>query len=351
MSDKINSNYLEIYSKLFTEKICSGYFGTKKYMDGQEIIKLTPSNQVNLMIIKTLFGTWQEELEKLKSNPYFDYKDFAVNEALGELMNVLSRAIKIERVDFKPMMKEAVQDTILLAVDPVAYFAQEMDTRKPEQIHNYFKESQKYLKWHTPLLSALIEKADLGSSREDLKMALDSHYEQLKGQLEPAETLLSPLDQVHTINYNELLASDGVSAPSKENQETPVLEETAEKEEDENVGEIFSDHQPNEGSYGIDPALAWAKFESEEYSYMKGSIGDLSESVGINQRFMFTDVLFKGNHEQMMQAFKSIDQSESFVDAIELLNQRYVTALNWDIDSEEVGEFLQLIFRKFDQKA
>jgi hypothetical protein len=353
MGGKINSNYVEIYSNLFTEKVCSGYFGTKKYMDGQEIIELTPSYQINLMIIKNLFDAWQQELEKLKSNPYFDYRDFAVNEALKEFMNVLSRAIKIERIDFKPLLKKSVKDTILLAEDPVGYFGLEMDKLPFEQIHDYFTESRKYLKWHSPILAVLIEKSGKGSSREELKTALSTNYEQVKSQLELTETLLSPLDQIHPINYNELLISDTVPEAPTEEQEAPFREEVENfsDEEQEITDDPFPKQQPKERSFGIDPALAWAKFESEEYSYMKGSIGNLSESVEINQRFMFTNVLFGGNHDMMMEAFHSIDQSESFVDAIELLNQRYVNALNWDIDSEEVGEFLQLIFRKFDQKA
>src|SRR5690606_35811409 len=110
-------------------------------------------------------------------------------------------------------------------------------------------------------------------------------------------------------------------------------------------------HQAAKGSVAIDPALAWAKFESEHYGYMKENIGDLSENVGLNQRFMFTKVLFDGNHDLMMHALKSIDQSESFVDAIEMLNQRYVAELDWDIDSDEVGEFLHLIFRKYNHKS
>src|SRR5690606_21821579 len=148
MSDKINPNYLESYSQQFSEKVCADYFGTKKYMNGQEIIRLTSSNQINLMIIKTLFDAWQDELEKLKSSPFFDYKDYAVNEALKEFMNVLSRAIKIERSHFQPLLKKAVKDTLLLATDPVAFFSHEIDQSNSEQRHNYFKESKKYIKWH-----------------------------------------------------------------------------------------------------------------------------------------------------------------------------------------------------------
>src|SRR5690606_41664518 len=112
MSNNIDLNYLESYSRLFTEKVCAEYFGTKKYMNGQEIIRLTPINQINLMIIKSLFGEWQEEWEKLKNNPYCDYKDYAGKEALKEVMNVLFRAIKIERADVQHCSRSAILHSV-----------------------------------------------------------------------------------------------------------------------------------------------------------------------------------------------------------------------------------------------
>src|SRR5690606_12545537 len=155
---------------------------------------------------------------------------------------------------------------------------------------------------------------------------------------------------VHPIDYKELLHSDEQEEPTRE-QEVEMDNEA--EDQPGNVTDQSAtrvEPQATEGGQAIDPALAWAKFESEEYGYMKGSVSSVTESVGINQKIMFTKVLFEGNHDLMMHALKSVDQCDNFVDAIELLNQRYVAELNWEVDSDEVGEFLQLIFRKFDQK-
>jgi hypothetical protein len=360
MSDKINAEYLESYSRLFAEKICKEYFGTKKYMNGQEIIRLTPANQVNLMVIKSLFGEWQDELEKLKSNPYFDYKDYAVSEALKEFMNVLSRAIKIEKQHFEPLLIKAVKNTVLLAVDPVAYLSEEIDRANPTEISPYFKEAKKYLKWHSSLLNIISEKAGLGASKGELHRALAANYDYLQNQLEPARNLLAPFDQVHPLQFDQLTAREEAPASVTEEEELLIteLQEEEQLATDEEVPSLSQEehpvpipqHRSAEGSKAIDPALAWAKFESEEYGYLKGSIGRLSESVALNQKIMFTKVLFDGNHDLMMHALKSVDELDNFVDAIEFLNQHYVAELDWDIDSDEVSEFLQLVFRKFDQK-
>lgn len=351
MSDKINFDYSETYSRLFAEKVCREYFGTKKYMDGQEIIRLTPSNQVNLMVIKTIFVVWQEEMEKLKSNPYFNYRDLAVKEVLKDLMNVLSRAIRIEREDFEPILQEAVMDSILLAADPVTFFEKEISLANTDQLANYLKESKKYIKWHSLLLNILVDKTTSGASSGELKRALVANYDFKKDQLESAAFLLEPLGQVYPIIFEDLFIQESNPMPEKIEVQAPVEVGAVVGKESKAELRDQPQHKAAEGSKAIDPALAWAKFESEQYSFMKGSVGELTEHVGINQRFMFTKVLFEGNHDLMMHALKSVDESDNFVEAIELLNQRYVAELNWDIDSEEVGEFLQLIFRKFDQKA
>lgn len=382
MSAKLNSNYVENYAKEFSKKVCEGYFTTKKYMTGQEIITLTPSVQVNFFIIKTLFEAWQEELEKLKSNPFFDYRDKAVHEALREFMNVLSRTIKIERVYFEPLLEQAVKNSIFLAVSPVDFYQSEFEKYKGNEINQYLKENKKYIKWHTNLITNLIDKAGLSHTHEAYKEALITNFFNQKEKLESYKILLNSMGQVIFLDFDQITEADFTTAKSEQKiKQNPVdkevddsffdrldkikdsefetREDQSQKEEhgedtfqeEEHVFEnvptekLFKTIKPDQG---IDPAKVWARFETEQYSIMKGSIKELSESVGLNQRFMFTKDLFDGNPDLLKHALKSIDECGSFVEAIHLLNERYVGELGWNKDSDVVDEFLQLIFRKFD---
>jgi len=354
MDDKINLNYLENYAQAFSHKVCSEYFGTKKYMSGQEIIQLTPSSQVNFMIIKSLFEKWNDELEKLKSNPFFDYKDIAVAEALKEFMNVLSRAIKIERNHFEPLMEVAVIDAIILAIDPMIYFYGEIEKAKGGSPAAHLKASKKYIKWHDNLLNSLIEKG--GQEDADYyKEALSKVEQTFRDSLTPSKELLAGVHQVLPIEWTELIQAarleDEPGQEIKENSQEISEEEPTASIPEEKVALSFEQKKFSTGTgESIDPALAWAKFEAEQSGLLKGPIDSLDDGVAINQRFMFTKKLFDGNPDLMSHAFKSIDQCDSFVEAIELINQRYVTELKWDKDSEEVTEFLHLIYRKFDDK-
>lgn len=204
MNDKINLNYLENYAHDVSAKICAEYFGTKKYMSGQEIIQLTPSSQVNFMVIKTLFEKWNEEVEKMKANPFFDYRDIAVSEALKEFMNVLSRAIKIEHQHFLPLLEIAVMDTVLLAIDPMVYFWGEIEKSNGASPHARLKASKKYIKWHEKFLNALMEKGGQGDA-EVYQKSLSDTYQQFQEQLESPKALLESLEQVVSIDWGELI--------------------------------------------------------------------------------------------------------------------------------------------------
>lgn len=381
MSAKLNSNYVENYAKEFSKKVCDGYFPTKKYMTGQEIITLTPSVQVNFFIIKTLFEAWQEELEKLKSNPFFDYRDKAVYEALREFMNVLSRTIKIERAHFEPILVQSVKDSISLAVIPLDFYKAEFAKIKGNEINQYLKENKKYIKWHTNLITNLIDKAGLSYTHEAYQEALKTNLQNQKEKLESYKILLNSMGQVVFLDFDQIF--DGNYIPVKETPKSdPIplekindssffdtLEDVKESEFESKSNTEIEDHNWQEEEHvlenipsqklfktirpdqGIDPAKVWARFETEEYSIMKGSIKELSESVGLNQRFMFTKDLFDGNPDLLKHALKSIDECNSFVEAIQLLNERYVGELGWNKDSEAVDEFLQLVFRKFDVRG
>jgi hypothetical protein len=92
-----------------------------------------------------------------------------------------------------------------------------------------------------------------------------------------------------------------------------------------------------------------ALFASETYKGMKGILGELAESLSLNQRFMFTKELFDGNADLLRHALKSVDELATFEEAVALINARFVIELGWDIKSEEVREFMQQVYRKFVQ--
>lgn len=359
MTVQINSNYLEKYSSEYAEKVCDRFFSDRQFISGQEILQLTSSVQVNFFVIKRLFELWQEELAKLKSSPYFDYRDIAVHEALTQFMNVLSRRIKVERTHLQPMVQAAVANAIQVATDPVLFFQNEVNKAPSGKINEYLKENKKYYKWHDKVVTFLIDKAGFGYEKESYLKAIGANYQVIKDSLESVNLLLATLGDVMVFDIDHYLVSEEVNT-----QEPPTLTEDQDLQESAERVENHETVEPAQWSEEsvklvsaapsfsftgekLNPASLRSHFASESYRGMKGILGDLSESLAINQRFMFTKELFDGNADLLHHALKSIDSMDTFEQAVELINSRFIEDLSWDVESEAVQEFMQLVYRKF----
>jgi len=364
MTTQINSNYLKKYAEEFALKVCDRFFANRQFITGQDIVQLTPSLQVNLFIIKRLFELWQEELGKLKSSPFFDYRDIAVHEALTQFMNVLSRRIKMERNYLAPILEEAVIHSIQVATDPVNFFQHELQKAPAGKMNDFLKENKKYYKWNETLISSLIDKTGLGHDLESYVRALSTFVEVNPQAVDESKVLLESLAEELPFDLGaylgtsfaapdpqEVIAEPEVGEeqyPSAEEEEELFMEEEMTIEPDPSPLAVAQEEKgiPSSGKL-LDAAHLKNVFSNESYKGMKGILGELSESLALNQRFMFTKELFDGNADLLRHALKSVDEVNSFDEAVDLINSRFVLELNWDVDSEEVKEFMQQIFRKF----
>ncbi|NVK50426.1 MAG: hypothetical protein HWE09_11695 [Cyclobacteriaceae bacterium] len=363
MTTQINSNYLEKYAKDYAEIVCDRFYQNRQFITGQDIVGLTASVQVNFFVIKRLFELWQQELQKLKSNPYFDYRDVAVHEALTQFMNVLSRRIKVERAHLQPLLEYAVQKSIEVATNPVAFYQGEIDQAPAQKINDYLAENKKYYKWHSQVITFLIDKAGFGQDPVAYKKAIAANYQAIKEQLESVNLLLATLGEVKAFDldaYLEKTQEAEVSKPivEEENKDSFFDEIETEATPEEPEKETFPEESPmpeppkaapvSSTSTGkLDPNRVKSRFEAESYKGMKGLIGELSESLAINQRFMFRKELFEGNDDLLTHALKTLDACKSFEEAIDVINVRYLTELGWDESSDPVEEFLHVVYRRF----
>jgi hypothetical protein len=364
MTIQINSNYLEKYAHDYAAVVCEKVFSSRQFITGQDIIQLTDSIQVNFFVIKRIFEIWQGELEKLKSSPYFDYRDVAVHESLTQFMNVLSRRIKVEKSNLEPLVAQAVSEAIQLAVDPVSFYQNEIQKAPQGKINELLSEHKKYFKWHLPVISFLIDKTGFGHDQNAYLKAVATNYHVIKDSLVSKNLLLATLGEINAFDLDSYLMEEESEEPKTEiqNSEPETVEEKAnsffdqieEKSDriEEPISEIISEpivkEEPKStGSGMLDVISLQSRFEKESYKGMKGVIGELSESLAINQRIMFSKALFEGNSDLLKHALKLIDESGSFTKAVDLINKRYVDELSWNDNPDVRDEFLLLVFRKF----
>ncbi len=79
----------------------------------------------------------------------------------------------------------------------------------------------------------------------------------------------------------------------------------------------------------------------------KSPITDLKASIGLNQRFLFSNELFNGNMEAFNRAINEINHMESFEDAKRYLEIQVAPQYHWNLEGETVLEFQELVERRF----
>lgn len=79
----------------------------------------------------------------------------------------------------------------------------------------------------------------------------------------------------------------------------------------------------------------------------KKPVEDLVKSIGINERYLFTKELFKGNSEAFIQHVRAVNSVNSYEEAQQYLEKEVIPNFNWDANNPAVNEFLDLVQRRF----
>jgi hypothetical protein len=76
-------------------------------------------------------------------------------------------------------------------------------------------------------------------------------------------------------------------------------------------------------------------------------IKDLRKAIGINDRFVFINDLFRGDEAMYERSIKTINSFHIFPEAEYWINRELIVKLGWDKDHEIVNHFYHLVKRRF----
>jgi len=76
-------------------------------------------------------------------------------------------------------------------------------------------------------------------------------------------------------------------------------------------------------------------------------IKDLRKAIGINDRFVFINDLFRGDEAMYERSIKTINSFHIFPEAEYWINRELIVKLGWDRESEIVKHFYHLVKRRF----
>ena len=333
MENNLNKKSLLDYCRRFSSKVTEEFYTGNSLINGEDILVLTSIKQINLFVIKNLFKEWQKETGKLESK-YFNYQNDEVRHALKEFMNILSKNISIKKEDFTPILERSVEETILLIFSPYDYYTHMMDQNTGKVGVEELKRSSKYVKVNKNLLTLLIEKVDeeglTSLDKGTFLQLLNYVFENIQESPEDIEDYLVKFSSIVPLREEDIYGTSESSLKEVELIEPSNLTNSEEVESQE-VAETLNDQLATETK----PTLADV--------HVNKKIDSIKKSLSINQRFMFINSLFDGDDTTFNEVLDYLDQCDNKDDALNYLQSH---SANWDMESEEVEEFMELIDKK-----
>ncbi len=359
MDEKISLEAIALYADAYADKVLKNYFASKDKITGKEILSLCNVQQANLFIIRELFKTWKEDTKKFKS-PYFDFEHPDVKESLENFMGTLSNNILIDQAHFAPLLKKAVSQTLLVIFDPYDFFSMIVTGKNNKLEVAPFREEIKYLKVNKAPLERMLQKLESKGVKEisgnEAFAILDQILEEVNFNPEDVEEYIEKFSSVSPLEPNRFYISKEVEpAPLPMPTPKPEVKVPEIKVPEVKVKEVIPPTvvsrpepvvttQPSKPlSPTVNDKLSREPRPSVADNFQK--IAKIKDSLTINQKFMFTKVLFHGDFELFSKAIDHLDRQDNMKAALRYIDDEH--ASSWDRDSEEFHEFMELVEKRF----
>ncbi len=319
MEERISLEAIALYSDKYAAKLADGIFSGREVVSTEELLSISPVQQVNLFVVGSLFRLWKEEVKKLKS-PYFDYSHPDVQQALQQLMNVLSRHISINREHLLPLLKKAASTTLLVVFSPYDYYSSLITGTKNALNRTAFREELKYLKVNREPLERLLNKLDNDKIEEisgnQAFALLDSILEEVNFTPADVEPFIEQFSQTEKLNPENfyIKVKSGTSVKKEKQLQATQTQPTGEPKARPTVADHFR------------------------------KVERIRDTLTINQKFMFTKVLFNGDFELFSQTIDELDRQATLHDALKQLESHINT---WNPESDEYQEFMEILEQRF----
>ncbi|MGI9542288.1 MAG: hypothetical protein ACR2MX_03460 [Cyclobacteriaceae bacterium] len=336
----INIEAIQEYSKSFSETVLRDV----EQVNGAQLLKLCSVEQINLLMVKNLYQSWEEELDQLKS-PYFDYKADDVKQALNNLMNVLSRNIKIDVEHLKPLLARSVEQFLVLAADPRAYFLEYFLAEEMQTIDkSYLEKIQKFIKVNHQILSQFLDKINDQNqteiSRTDYVDRIKIIIAELKESFDPLANICQQLSKVSPISEAQIFSTidEVADLPAESKKEVTESDDR----------EVISINQRfNQEKTSLNQRLKNEPKKTLADTHRDKKLANLKESLTLNQQFMFVKELFSGDEVVFNQALDHLESCSSYQDATNFLKRSYSFKNQWDLESNVVKNFFEILSRRY----
>lgn len=179
-----------------------------------------------------------------------------------------------------------------------------------------------------------VDEAELEAELEEIKR--NAQNKNNLGVHNKPALLFDPLEEIPTLAHQYIVKSPEVAAVSTPTPEEPVV--TQQPELHEKIARATN--------ASLNEKLKQTKIELGE-SLLETPIKDLKKAVGINDRFLFINELFRGDDVMYERSIKTINNFSIYPEAEYWIKRELKLKLGWDDKNEVVKQFDQLIRRRF----
>jgi hypothetical protein len=275
-------------------------------------------------------------------------------------MNIVSKHILIGQAHFGPLLKKAVSQTLMVIFDPYDFYSLTISGKNNKLEVISFREEIKYLKINKAPLEKMLQKLEQMGVPEvtgnEAFSILDHILEEVNFTPEDLDGFIDKFSEVVPLDPLRFIVSKEEEAPQPPPQprtntvrqepprDTPRQEPPRQEPPRTNQPRV---NQPRavgdvKGTPTVNDKMN-AQRAMVVDSFRK--IDRIKDSLTINQKFMFTKVLFHGDFELFSKAIDRLDQLDNLNAALRYLEEEY--ASTWDRDSEEFHEFMELVEKRF----
>jgi hypothetical protein len=165
-----------------------------------------------------------------------------------------------------------------------------------------------------------VDEADIEAELEEMKRNAES-IQQISVQNKP-QIVFETDDDIPTLSHQQKTEPEN-QQPAKEINEAVATSHTS-----------------------INEKLKQSKIDLGE-TLTEAPIRDLRKAIGVNDRFLFINELFRGDEVAYERSIKTINSFSIFAEAEYWIQRELKVKNGWDMNNEMVAHFFQLIKRRF----
>jgi hypothetical protein len=161
---------------------------------------------------------------------------------------------------------------------------------------------------------------------------------QIEQEIEVQETEATPTIEEEVVS--EVEEEIQKEEPIADVKETPIEEPIAEPE----VNVLKDDVSLNDKISNL------SKSDSLANRLQQQPIKNLKTAIGLNERFLFANELFRGDGIEYKRAIEEFNHLESMDSAMKLITHKYGEVYSWDFEDRTVLSFLEYLERRYRYK-